>query len=74
MSHPLDRLLYFRKNADTFAGGHEVRAREDRTWEDDYRLPAWQGCLTGISREQTSASQTPEQFFYPPHDLQNSGD
>ncbi len=41
MSHFLDRLLFFRKNVDTFAGGHGVVTREDRGWEDAYRL-RWQ--------------------------------
>jgi nitrate reductase / nitrite oxidoreductase, alpha subunit len=37
MSHFLDRLLFFRKNAETFSGGHGVVTREDRTWEEAYR-------------------------------------
>jgi nitrate reductase alpha subunit len=37
MSHLLDRLLFFRKNVGSFAGGHGVVTREDRTWEDAYR-------------------------------------
>jgi nitrate reductase alpha subunit len=37
MSHLLDRLLFFRKNVDSFADGHGVVTREDRTWEDGYR-------------------------------------
>ena len=37
MSHILDRLLFFRKNVDSFADGHGVVTREDRTWEDGYR-------------------------------------
>ena len=37
MSHFLDRLTFFRKNAGQFAGGHGLVTREDRTWEDAYR-------------------------------------
>jgi nitrate reductase alpha subunit len=37
VSYLLDRLLFFRKNVDSFAGGHGVVTREDRTWEDAYR-------------------------------------
>ena len=37
MSHLLDRLLFFRKNVETFADGFGVATREDRTWEDGYR-------------------------------------
>ena len=37
MSHFLDRLLFFRKNVDTFSDGHGVTTREDRSWEDGYR-------------------------------------
>jgi nitrate reductase alpha subunit len=37
MSHFLDRLMFFRKNVDTFAGGHGVVTNEDRRWEDAYR-------------------------------------
>ena len=37
MSHFLDRLLFFKKNVDTFSGGHGVVTQEDRTWEDAYR-------------------------------------
>jgi nitrate reductase alpha subunit len=37
MSHLLDNLLFFRKNVDSFADGHGVVTREDRTWEDAYR-------------------------------------
>ncbi len=37
MSHFLDRLLFFKKNVDTFSGGHGVVTQEDRTWEDGYR-------------------------------------
>lgn len=41
MSHFLDRLMFFRKNEETFAGGHGVVTNEDRTWEDGYRS-RWQ--------------------------------
>ena len=37
MSHLLDRLLFFRKNVDTFSGKLGVVTREDRGWEDGYR-------------------------------------
>ena len=37
MSHLLDRLLFFRKNVDTFSDGHGVVTREDRTRENGYR-------------------------------------
>ncbi len=37
MSHFLDRLMFFKKNVDTFAGEHGVVTNEDRTWEDAYR-------------------------------------
>ena len=37
MSHLLDRLLFFRKNVDTFSHGLGVVTREDRSWEDGYR-------------------------------------
>jgi len=37
MSHFLDRLMFFRKNVDTFAGDHGVVTNEDRRWEDAYR-------------------------------------
>ena len=37
MSHFLDRLLFFRKNVDTFSSGHGVVTNEDRTWEKAYR-------------------------------------
>ena len=33
MSHFLDRLLFFRKNVETFSSGHGVVTNEDRTWE-----------------------------------------
>ncbi|MBI3452515.1 MAG: nitrate reductase subunit alpha [Rhodospirillales bacterium] len=37
MSHFLDRLMFFRKNVDSFAGDHGVVTNEDRSWEDGYR-------------------------------------
>jgi nitrate reductase alpha subunit len=37
MSHFLDRLMFLRKNVDTFSGGHGVVTNEDRTWERAYR-------------------------------------
>ncbi|GGK51212.1 nitrate reductase subunit alpha [Salinarimonas ramus] len=37
MSHFLDRLTYFRRETDTFSGGHGVTTRESREWEDAYR-------------------------------------
>ncbi|MBI1213299.1 MAG: nitrate reductase subunit alpha [Alphaproteobacteria bacterium] len=37
MSHFLDRLMFFRKDVGSFANGHGVVTREDRTWEDAYR-------------------------------------
>lgn len=42
MSHLLDRLNFFSKtNVSTFADGHGVTSREDRSWEDSYRM-RWQ--------------------------------
>jgi nitrate reductase alpha subunit len=41
MSHFLDRLLFFTQERPTFAQGHGVVTREDRTWEDGYRK-RWQ--------------------------------
>ncbi len=41
MSHFLDRLTYFTRARETFADGHGVVTREDRTWEDGYRK-RWQ--------------------------------
>ncbi len=41
MSHFLDRLTFLQKNVDTFADGHGVTTREDRTWEESYRQ-RWQ--------------------------------
>jgi nitrate reductase alpha subunit len=37
MSHFLDRLTFFARDRERFAGGHGVVTREDRTWEDGYR-------------------------------------
>ena len=37
MSHFLDRLLFFKKNVESFSGGHGTVTNEDRTWEDAYR-------------------------------------
>jgi nitrate reductase alpha subunit len=37
MSHFLDRLTFFKKNVDTFAGEHGVVTTEDRGWEEGYR-------------------------------------
>ncbi len=37
MSHFLDRLTYFRRETDTFSGGHGITTRESREWEDAYR-------------------------------------
>ncbi|MCC6470399.1 MAG: nitrate reductase subunit alpha [Alphaproteobacteria bacterium] len=37
MSHFLDRLMFLRKNIDTFSDGHGVVTNEDRTWERAYR-------------------------------------
>ena len=38
MSHFIDRLAFFTKSKpETFAGGHGITTREDRTWEKDYR-------------------------------------
>jgi nitrate reductase alpha subunit len=51
MSHLLDRLLFFRKNVDTFSHGLGVVTREDRSWEDGYRnrwdhdIDITRGCL-----------------------------
>lgn len=41
MSHFVDRLLFFRKNLDTFSNGHGVVTGESRDWEDGYRQ-RWQ--------------------------------
>jgi nitrate reductase alpha subunit len=37
MSHFLDRLMFFRKNVESFAGSHGVVTNEDRGWEEAYR-------------------------------------
>ena len=37
MSHFVDRLLFFKKNVDTFSDGHGVVTNEDRSWEQAYR-------------------------------------
>ena len=37
MSHFLDRLTYFRRDQETFSGGHGITTRESRKWEDAYR-------------------------------------
>ncbi len=37
MSHFLDRLTYFRRDRDTFSGGHGITTGESRAWEDAYR-------------------------------------
>ena len=37
MSHFLDRLMFLRKNAGEFAGGHGITTTEDRSWEESYR-------------------------------------
>ncbi|MCG3144351.1 MAG: Respiratory nitrate reductase 1 alpha chain [Gammaproteobacteria bacterium] len=41
MSHFLDRLMFFRKVQDEFAGGHGQTTLEDRSWEKAYRQ-RWQ--------------------------------
>ena len=41
MSHFLDRLTFFRRIQDRFAGGHGIVTNEDRSWEDGYRK-RWQ--------------------------------
>ncbi|KAB2874676.1 MAG: hypothetical protein F9K43_03980, partial [Bauldia sp.] len=41
MSHFLDRLTFFNRVVDEFAGGHGVVTNEDRRWEDGYRK-RWQ--------------------------------
>ncbi|WP_028989421.1 nitrate reductase subunit alpha [Thermithiobacillus tepidarius DSM 3134] len=41
MSHFLDRMLFFRKNVGHFADGLGVVVKEDREWEDAYRM-RWQ--------------------------------
>ncbi|MDE2005939.1 MAG: nitrate reductase subunit alpha [Rhodospirillales bacterium] len=37
MSHLLDRLSYFRRRTEPFAGGHGTVTDEDRAWEEAYR-------------------------------------
>ena len=37
MSHFLDRLTFFRRRPQAFAGGHGITTTEDRSWEDAYR-------------------------------------
>ncbi len=41
MSHLLDRLRFFSRRAEPFAGGHGVTTDENRRWEDGYRK-RWQ--------------------------------
>jgi nitrate reductase alpha subunit len=41
MSLFLDRLTFFRREAEPFAGGHGITTTEDRSWEDGYRK-RWQ--------------------------------
>ncbi len=41
MSHLLDRLNFFKKDAGTFSNGHGVTTLEDRKWEEGYRK-RWQ--------------------------------
>jgi nitrate reductase alpha subunit len=37
MSHFLDRLKFFKRDVDTYSGGHGVVTNEDRDWESAYR-------------------------------------
>ncbi len=37
MSHFLDRLMFFKRNVETFSDGHGVVTNEPRDWEDAYR-------------------------------------
>ena len=37
MSHFLDRLTFFNRVSEPFAGGHGVTTSEARSWEDGYR-------------------------------------
>ena len=37
MSYFVDRLLFFRRNGESFSGGHGTVSREDRSWERVYR-------------------------------------
>jgi nitrate reductase / nitrite oxidoreductase, alpha subunit len=41
MSHLLDRLNFFKKDAGTFSNGHGLTTLEDRKWEEGYRK-RWQ--------------------------------
>ena len=41
MSLFLDRLTFFKREREAFAGGHGVTTTEDRRWEDGYRK-RWQ--------------------------------
>ncbi|WP_315739585.1 nitrate reductase subunit alpha [Bradyrhizobium sp. SZCCHNR1093] len=41
MSHFLDRLTFFTRAKEEFAGGHGVTTTEDRSWEEGYRK-RWQ--------------------------------
>jgi len=41
MSHFLDRLMFLTEHREPFAGGHGETRKEDRKWEDAYRL-RWQ--------------------------------
>jgi nitrate reductase alpha subunit len=37
MSHTLDRLLFFTRKTELYAGGHGVMNDDDRSWEEAYR-------------------------------------
>ena len=37
MSHFLDRLMFFKRNVDTFSNDHGVVTNEGRGWEEGYR-------------------------------------
>ncbi len=41
MGHFLDRLTYFTRTREPFAGGHGEVRRENRAWEEGYRQ-RWQ--------------------------------
>jgi nitrate reductase alpha subunit len=41
MSHFLDRLMFFTERREPFSGGHGETRKEDRKWEEGYRL-RWQ--------------------------------
>jgi len=41
MSHFLDRMMFFTQEREPFAQGHGEMRKEDRTWEEGYRL-RWQ--------------------------------